>query len=569
GVSTVFPIFFFAIAALLSVVTMLVPVYRAAKVEIVQYKQRTAGRALLSSALLRQILLGVLTALLLLVAFYAHYVLVRQQDGILTSSGKIQPLAYLFLICFFTSAALFFILIYPFFIRLIRRIGRQKWSAGAYLALSRIARMETKEKFIVVFLTVTIALGVFSGISARTMNRNMSNTVRYQYPCDIIADVNFYDTSIRVENQNGLPLYRSTPRPYFYDQLDQTQATKVVKGLDPSVNSRYHTSVQSNLSMMAIDPDEFGAIVYWDDSILPKPLSDYLQMLKDNPESCILSRNMANALGVSIGDFLYVRPSGEGMPSDVVYSSVAAIIDAWPTYYAQTDTAQGYAKNNYLLIINRAAVEKVDDNLPYQVWMNTKHSIAELKSFTITASAKYQTVDPETGKDVRVYARGRLANIVNGAREVYLSEINAVRQGTNGSLTLGFLAVMLICAIGFILYWVISIQNRTLQIGTMRALGVSIKEIHRMILLEQFLLCVASVILGVAAGILSGVLFAPLLRSAFTDMGAMPPYQLVISFADIVKLLACVFVLLLFGHGMALLMLKRIRAAAAIKLGEE
>ncbi len=526
-------VMFALLAGILAVVTMLVPVYRAARVEIVEHK-----RSRLKSPIVSNIILLVTALLFGAVSAYSFYVLVMQKGGLITAAGKVQPLAYLLLICFFAAFALLFVLAYPLALKLAVKIGRKKWNASTYSACSRISRMEMREKFIVIFLMLTVAIGVFSSISARTLNKNLDNSTRYRYPCDIISDVTFY--------AKGNEYYLA--RPYFFDELEDSKTTRVITGNEPRVNTGYNSNISQNITFMGIDPKEFGSIITWDDSILPKPMSYYLGLLQKNTTGCILSKNAATALGkVKVGDNVNIRPDNALRGGAVIRSEVLAVVDAWPTYYP---TQNG--EKNYLVVVNSQAVEEVAGayDQPYQVWMNTDKSVDELKMFAIHNFA-------------------RLTNIRNGARELYLSDINAVRQATNGSLTLGFIAVIVVCAIGFAIYWVISVKSRTLQIGTMRALGMSLKEIYKMIITEQILLCAAAVLLGVGAGILSGFMFAPLLQSAFETMGNMPPYTVAVSVIDIIKLIILIAVLIAIGTFAAFAMLKRINAASAIKLGEE
>lgn len=525
-------------AAALAIVTMLVPVHKAGKVEIVQQKRSKLAQ----SPVFVSLIMLAAAILLAVIAAYAYYVLVIQQEGLITAKGSVQPLAYLFLVCFFAAFGLFFVLLYPYLLRLIIRISGRKWNAAKYSAFSRIAEMRVREKFIVVFLTLTIAIGVFSSVSARTLNRNMDTSTRYENPCDKIVDLQYYAIS-------STDLVKRT---YFFDKLPDTDAMPVVQGNNPRINSAYSTSVRENVRLMGIDPAAFNRIVTWDDTILDEPMVYYLQLLVDNPKGCIISANTAEMLGVTVGDFVSVRPDSNLPNHCVISGQVLAIVDAWPTYYPEV-TEGGFTKTTkpcYLVVCNKAAVDGVAPNEPYQVWMNTTQSVSAMKKL----ATKYFA---------------RIKNVQDGARAVYLSEINALRQATNGALTLGFIAVLIVCTIGFAIYWILSIKSRTLQIGTMRALGMSVSNVYNMIIWEQVLLCVASILLGIVAGILSGVMFAPLLQSAFETMGQMPPYRVGINFMDFLKLLA--FIVLLIGAGLmvALTMLKRINAAAAIKLGEE
>ncbi len=529
------------LAGALAISTMLVPVFRAAKVEIVQFKRK------IKASHIGTVISAVVAAVLGGLAVYAYYVLVYQGEGLLTEKGGIQPLAYVFLISLFASVGLIFTLIYPLFLKLFLLIFGKKSSASTYSAFSRISKLEIKEKFVVIFLTLTIALGVFSSISARTLNGNMQNTIRYRYPCDIIAEVKYYKTS----NSEKLNM------PYLFEDIEGIDATKITTGNNPRINTSFGNKLTSDIDFMALNPEEFGNIVTWDDSILPLPLKNYLDLLAENPQGCIISPNTAAALGnLKVGDSVLIRPDSSLNGGAVIVSEVLAIVDAWPTYYSTIDVVGGTPKNNFLVVVNSSACDKVAENLPYKVWMNTDKTVSELKQITISKGVEFKT-------------SARLVNIVNGAREVYLGEINPIRQAVNGSLSLGFIAVILICAIGFIIYWAISIKSRTLQIGTMRALGMSFKDVFKMIMLEEGLLCILPLVLGIAAGILSGFLFTPLLQSAFESMGQMPEYKVLFETSDLVKLLVLFAILIAITVVAAIVMLKRIKAASAIKLGEE
>jgi len=524
-------VLFGIIAGVLSVITMLVPVYKASKVEIVQQK-----RSRNNSGIISKIVLLIVALLLAGIAAYSYYVLVVQREGLITENGGIQPLAYLLLICAFASVAILLVLAYPLLLTLILKLGRKRWGAEKYSAFSRIASMQVRERFIVIFLTVTVAIGMFSSICARTLNKNMDNSAAYNNPVDIIADVKVYNAS----------------KGFVFDKLEDTEAIKVIIGKNPSISaiSGKRETIE-NIQFRGISPTEFRKTVIWDDSILPNGLKYYTDLLENNPTGCIISKNTAERLNVKVNDTVNVKPDSSLEGRFVIHGQVLAIVDAWPMYYEQTTNEYGITTDNYLVICNLSQVEKsVSTTLKYQVWMNTDKSVDELKTF---ASDNYL----------------KLENIKNGARERYLSTINSVRQATNGSLTLGFIAVIAVCIIGFVIYWVLSIKSRTLQIGTMRALGMSLKNVYAMVVWEQILLCTASIILGIASGIITGVMFAPLLQSAFGTMGGMPPYVLAYSLIDILKLVFAIAMIIVAGTASAFAMLKHIKAASAIKLGEE
>ncbi len=534
---------FCIVAGILALITMLIPVYRASKVEIVVQKRKNRNRAL------EYILLAAGAVVTGVITGYSYYNLVYQQEGLFTSSGGIQPLAYVFLICFFAFVSFLFVLVYPLIIKLFFNISKQTLRPAKYSALSRMNNPEIKEKFIIIFLTLTIAIGSFSSVCARTLNLNIDNSTMYKYPCDIIADVTYY-----ANNNNNIN------RRFLFNNVEGIEATRVVKGNNPRITMKGR-SIYENVNMYAINPKEFGEIVQWDDNILPNSLNYYLSKLENDTNTCIISENVAKALDVKKGSVITLKPDASLKGNAVISLTVVDIVAAWPTYTPKIYNSLNVETDNYLIILNIKSVDYVAPNQPYSVWMNTDKTVPELKSLTVKLGAE--------AEDYEDRVSARLTNIINCAKERYIGQINPLRQATNGSLTLGFTAVIFICAVGFIIYWMISIKSRTLQIGTMRALGMSFRDIYEMVLWEQFLICFASIIVGVISGMASGVLFAPLLQSAFGSMGDMPPYQVAFEFIDIIKLVILILLLISISIAAGIFMLKRIKATTAIKLGEE
>ncbi len=536
---------FCLIAAFLSLITMLIPVFKASKLEIVEQKRKKSNK------IVENIIMIAATVITGFISFYSYYNLVIEREGLFTAKGSVQPLAYIFLICIFAFAALLFVLFYPLLINLIFKVGNKNWHTAKFTAFSRMRNMAIKEKFIIIFLTLTIAIGTFSSVCARTLNYNIDNSSKYNYPCDIIADVKFYSA----QDSNTLN------RRFLFNDVEGIEATRVLKGTNPRLNNKSGNSISQNLNMLAINPDEYGKIVDCDGKILSEPLSNYLNILNDNINSCIISKNVAEVLRVKENDVLYLKPNSELKNNIVAPVYVKKIVEAWPTYNPKIKDSENVTVDNYLIVVNIKAIDSIAPNQPYSVWMNTDKSVNELKFLTVKLAANADKYEDK--------ASARLTNIVNGAREKYLGQINPIRQATNGSLTLGFISVIFICMIGFVIYWIISIKSRILQIGTMRALGVTFREIYEMILWEQLLICLASVILGIVSGFTTGYLFAPLLQSAFGTMGQMPPYQFAFEFNDIFKLIILVLLLIGVSIATAIILLKNIKASTAIKLGEE
>jgi len=144
-----------------------------------------------------------------------------------------------------------------------------------------------------------------------------------------------------------------------------------------------------------------------------------------------------------------------------------------------------------------------------------------------------------------------------------------VFQGTNGILTLGFICILLLCSIGFLIYWVLSIQSRTLQFGIFRAMGMSMGEVFLMLVNEQFWITGISVGAGVGVGVLTSRLFVPLIQIAYSSSDQVIPLETVSEAADYLRLFSVIGVVILLCMVILGVLISKIRIAQALKLGED
>ena len=81
---------------------------------------------------------------------------------------------------------LFLLRIYPWVIKLIYRIGRKWWPPYLYSTLLQVGRSTTQYQFIMLFIIMTLATGIFSASAARTMNKNVEEKIHYKNGADIV-----------------------------------------------------------------------------------------------------------------------------------------------------------------------------------------------------------------------------------------------------------------------------------------------------------------------------------------------------------------------------------------------
>jgi putative ABC transport system permease protein len=144
-----------------------------------------------------------------------------------------------------------------------------------------------------------------------------------------------------------------------------------------------------------------------------------------------------------------------------------------------------------------------------------------------------------------------------------------VFQGTNGVLTVGFIVVLILCTVGFLIYWILSIQSRALQFGIFRAMGMSLKEVIAMLINEQVFVSGLAIAVGVAVGWLASVLFIPLIQIAYSSVDQAVPVTIVSARSDTIRLMVLVGAMIIICMGILASIIRHMKIAQALKLGED
>jgi putative ABC transport system permease protein len=142
------------------------------------------------------------------------------------------------------------------------------------------------------------------------------------------------------------------------------------------------------------------------------------------------------------------------------------------------------------------------------------------------------------------------------------------RMGLFGILNVGFFATGLMPGIGFLIYSYASLRQRFIQLGILQAIGLSIRQLIASLVSEQVILMGLAILSGAAIGLLTSVLFVPFLQTGATPGAPVPPFQVIIGWAEAGWLslgFGLVLSLTMFG---TIVYLARLKVFQAVKLGE-
>ena len=141
-------------------------------------------------------------------------------------------------------------------------------------------------------------------------------------------------------------------------------------------------------------------------------------------------------------------------------------------------------------------------------------------------------------------------------------------MGFFGILSIGFLTAAAVAILGYLTYTAALTRERTPQYGALRANGLSAWQLLGILLLEQTITLGVAVGLGVALARTAVKVFLPFLQHSSADLSPVPPFVIVTSGVDAVRLTALIAALLIVTVTAVVGHILRTRLAAAIKMGD-
>src|SRR5699024_7130425 len=88
--------------------------------------------------------------------------------------------------------------LYPWLVAFISWLGRKIWPVHLHIPLMQIGRSSGQYQFFMLFLVMTISVGLFSANTARTVNQNLEEQARYEAGADLVMQQH-WDRDIPLE----------------------------------------------------------------------------------------------------------------------------------------------------------------------------------------------------------------------------------------------------------------------------------------------------------------------------------------------------------------------------------
>ena len=583
-------------AAVIMVLFITVPVWKKSKDAISERSSR--GRISKKKPLWEKCFIDVI---LLALSAYLLYNYNKQKSTLAISvleNRSIDPVMILDNSLFIFAAALLCVRLTGLIILLVDRLFKKHFSPAMYASFLQLKRTRYNQGFLAVFLIMTVAGGIFDANMARTMNSNMEQRIVYNVGCDAIYNEDF---RLRIQyNKNGSVNWMYD-EPDFgkYESLKNEGicdgVTRVLE--DERVDISAGSGSVSDAYLMAINTKEFGETAKLqsdqNDDINDAHWFNYLNELAKEPDGVIISSNLAKDLGLKVGDSLnYSRYVPEAVDDDQIYASenakVCAIVKGFPGYerYTYETDAEGNVteQEKYLIVANYATVVEKFGMTPYSVWMNLSkgktvddivgylggensgdNDIKTTDSSNNTSGSMNITTDNQNKK-----VRSEIYKNLTSAQQLIDENKNsATVQITNGMFTLSFILSLIVCSVGFLLYWVMTLKQRELQFGIYRAMGMRMREVKAMLLNEQIFLSFLPLLAGAGIGIAATAMFVRLISIIYLPQKHNIGVNVYIYPSDMLELAGVLFVAVAVCYVVISRLLKSMKIAQALRLGED
>lgn len=531
----------------LTLMAQLLPTFGAARHTMITYKQEQAR--LLRPPWWQRIWLD---ALLLIPTLYGAYIL--REQGRLAMPGANGDLAadpfqnpFLFLIPALGICALTLVIlrVLPFIMGGIAWLAAHFKSVGLLMAARHLARTPSFYSAPLVLLVMTLSLSAFVASLAQTLDRHLYDQSYYRFGADIRVAETGDETVQEIGALGGNT--DAGARWYFLPVAEHL----TVPGVERAARvGRYEAHIavgnaKQQAEVLGIDRYDFQHVTFWRDDFSAVSLGEMMNALASSPDAVLLSNTFMRQHILQPGDILRINVDTFGQRTPIDFK-VAGDFDLFPTWYPAD------AQEGPLFVANLDYIfQEAGGNFPYDVWLRTDPSVPYEE---IVAGVS------DKGMIIRYWDAPQ--TVINAEQQ------RPQRQGLFGVLSVGFAGAALLTVIGFALYAFFSFRQRLIELGILRAIGLSARQMIAFLGWELVFLMGIGLGAGTGLGVWMSNFFIPYLQIGSSPEAQTPPFVVQIHWPSVFQIYLLFGALFIFALVVLVVLLMRMKIFQAIKMGE-
>ncbi len=540
--------------ALILIVQVLIPTLGAAENTIVTYKQERAR-----SFRVPWWQKYWLDALLLISAGYGLWQLMQESKQALSGSEAIpdplqNPLLLLVPALGIFSVALFTLRLVPRLMAFLSWTLQPTKSVGLLMAARYLARTPVFYSAPLVLLVLTLGLSAFTASLARTLDSQLNKQMHYQ----VGADMNIYELGTTYNEVNPNPVYTFGPVEDHLSIANVGAATRVGRYNFTAIIPR--GTMQG--TFIGIDRLTFPSAAYWQNDFASQSLGALMNLLAADPNGVLIPGSVLEKQKLRIGEMIQVGiTTGVAGQSIPLRARIVGTFDLFPTWYPE---------NGIIMVGNLDEIFlQAGAEYPYEVWLATT---AKADPESIVYAVRGFSILLDQGADQSKLVKNGLNTIVQDWSSADLNiraeQRRPERQGLFGLLSVGFIASALLTVLGFLLYALFSFRRRFIEMGMLRAIGLSIHQMTSLLAAELALLVLLGIGVGTVLGVFASKLFVPFLEIGASTQSHYPAFQIEIAWLSIAQIYILFALLFVAALSVLSALLVRMKIFQAIKLGE-
>ncbi len=535
-------------AVAITLIAQLLPTIGAARNTIVTYKQEQA-RTLRPPWWQRSFL----DVLLLIPAGYGIYLL--QQQGSITAPGAVtgntlfeNPLLFLVPALGLFALTLVALRFLPYFMQLLAWFVARTRGVGMLLATRHLSRNRGLYTAPMVLLVLTLSLSTFTTTLARTLDHHLVNKIYYKVGADSrLVELGYFPDDGGTPGGGEPASAAETLFTPAWTFVPVSEHLRVEEIHGATRLAEFEASIQLQgdwraVQFRGIDRLDFPKVTWWRDDFAAASLGSLMNSLALDNAGLLMNGAFMRRNTIRVGDTVRVRFIRYGLRGEADMQVVGEM-NYFPGWYPE---------DGPLLVGNLDYVfQTIGGQFPYDV-------------LALTASGTdFEAVQRELYKyDINVL------NYHSARQTIAKEQALPQRQGLFGVLSVGFVASAVLTILGFLLYSLFSFRRRFIELGTLRAIGLSSGQMTLFLAWELIFLIGVGIGVGTLLGTNMSRAFIPYLQVGATPEDVVPPFIVDIHW-DAVTRIYMLFGLLFVSALIALVIsLLRMRIFQAIKLGE-
>lgn len=438
----------------------------------------------------------------------------------------------------------------PLVMRLVAALLERGDHTAALLAARRAARVPGDIAAPLLLLVLTASLATFTASLAVTLDLQLLDSAHHR----IGAEAHVIDSGVDAPVPNPFAaadtllddaLPNEAELTTLHAPLDSYASVWGVESASPMIEvvgtAATRTEQIPGLLFRGVDPQSFAGTAFWRSDYASDSLSDLMASLSTSANAVLVASELARSAGLDVGSTLRLDliTNGNRASFDAV---VAGTFDQFPRWFPDRQSP---------LVVGRADTVEALAGATHDrtVLLRPGVRFADQARVANDLAARGADVGPFRFTDLSIAAQ----------------QDEPGRQGVLGLLTLGVALATVLTLAGFVVSTVVSFSRRTTELGILRAMGMTRREVTTLALFDLATVMVLGLAIAVVLGLALSRWFIPVLVD--TPPGTAPELLPAIAWSAAGAIVVVLALLLAVSGAIVAATLRRIRLYEAIRLG--